>query len=134
MRPLLFQPIVSFSVAVGTTATPIKANGNVNELITSFAISVPSTAANNVFFGDSNVTLTTGLELIAGGGPVLFKLEDVRMLYELIDPALKTSQILGCKPFDRVDVPLTVWDLSQVFLVATAATTVAIAVFKEQFI
>lgn len=133
MRPIMYQPIVSLTVAVGVVPTPIDANGNINQLINSFAISVPTGAAN-VFFGGVNVTVTSGLEIVAGAGPVQFLIQDERMKYELLYPAINISEVLQCKSTGQFDIPLVVWDLSQVFLIGTVATNVAVATFKMQFV
>lgn len=138
-RPLLFQPIVSTVVNVGIAPTPLVATGNINQLVASFAISVP-TGGNNVFLGDSNVTASaagvagSGLELVAGGGAVLFELKDIRMMYELMYPILKMADILGCQKEFQYDVPLAIWDLSQVFVIAAVAQTISLATFKIQFV
>lgn len=133
MRPIIYQPIVSFRVAVGLVPTAIDPTGNINQLINSFAISVPTGAAN-VFFGDGNVTVTTGLEIIAGAGPIQFLIQDERMKYEVLVPLNNMAEVLGCKTVDKFDVPLVVWDLSQVFLIGTVATNVAVSTFKMQFV
>lgn len=137
MRPVLFQTLTSFTLAVGTVPTAIKPTANFQaELINSFVISVPASAANNVFLGDSNVSLVSGMEIIAGGGPVSFEIMDERMRYELLSPLQKMLEVLTCGllNFTPSDIPFTCWDLSQVFVIATAATNVSITTFKKQFI
>lgn len=133
MRPLLFQPIVSRVVVVGTAPVSLDPIGNINQMVGTFAVSVP-TGAVNCFIGDSNVTITSGLEIVAGAGAVEFAIEDERMLYELMNPNMKMAEILGCQPFNPTDIPLVLWDLSQVYVVAAAASTIAVNTFKTQFV
>jgi hypothetical protein len=134
MRPLLFQPIVSRVVVVGTTPISLDPTGNINQMVSTFVVSVP-TGAVNCFIGDGNVTITTGLEIIAGGGPVEFSIEDDNpMLYEILDPLIKVAEILKCGALIPFQKPRTLWDLSQVYVVASAASTIAVNIFKTQFV
>jgi hypothetical protein len=133
-RPVLYQTYTTRSLTVLTTPTPIGQNNSITELINSIVISVPASAANNVFFGDSNVTTTSGVELVRGAGPIEFVIEDERMLYELMQPTIKMAEIMGCDKLIPADVPFVAWDLSQIFLIAAANTTVSIATFRAPFI
>lgn len=133
-RPVLYQSYTTRALTVLTTPTPIGPQNSLSELINTFVISVPASAANNVFFGDSNVTITSGLEIVRGAGPIEFVIEDERMLYELMYPAVRTAEVLGCDRLQPVEIPFIAWDLSQIFLVASANTVVSIATFKAPFV
>jgi hypothetical protein len=133
-RPLLYQPIVSRSVVVGTAPVSLDPTGNINQMVASFSVSVP-TGAGNCFIGDSNVTVTSGLEIVAGAGAVEFSIEDDNpMLYELLEPLIKIAEILKCGAVISFLKPRTLWDLSQVYVVASAASTIAVNIFKTQFV
>lgn len=133
-RPIIFQPFSTFAVTAGTTATPIMPTSTKVDLINSFVLSVDAGAANNVFVGDQGVTVTSGLEIVAGGGPVLFSVEDERMKYEILFPLMAGLESFQCKTPQGFGIPFIMWDLSQIYLIAAAATNVRCAVFRSQFI
>jgi hypothetical protein len=136
-RPILTQTWNDLTVtapATGAAAVPLDPTGNQNQLINAFALSIP-TGGVNCFLVGRAIAAASGLELIAGSGPVKFFIDDERMLNELIRPMHLMAQILGCKPFEREDVPLVVWDLSQVYIVSSgAAQLVDIVTFKMPFV
>jgi hypothetical protein len=135
VRDIVFQEFNSFSLLVAITPTPISSVFTKSDLIDSFAISVPSSAANNVFIGNQAVSTTSGLELVAGGGPVLFRIKNQVIQYDIhsaIDPA---ASALMCNQLVPIQgIPFIVWDLRLICLVAVAPTTVAVAPFKSMFI
>ncbi len=136
MRPILTQTWTSLTVtapATGTIAIALDPTGNQNQLINSFALSIPTGGVNCFVLG--NALAATGLEVIAGGGPVVFRVADERMLKELTSITHTIAQIVGCKPFEPEDIPLVVWDLSQIFIVSSgAAQVVNIATFKMPYV
>jgi len=136
-RPTLTQIWTDLTVtapATGSVAVPLDPSGNQNQLINTFALSIP-TGGVNCFLVGKGIAATSGLEILAGAGPVKFKIDDERMLYELMYLANIQAQIIGCKPFENEQVPLVVWDLSQVFIVSSgAAQVVNIATFKMPFV
>ena len=134
VRPILTQPFPTFIVAVQVTPTPIMPSQTRADLINSFVVSVAAAAANNVFIGDQGVTVNSGLEIIAGGGPIRFTITDERMKYELLFPMLAGLQSYQCRVNEGYGVPFIIWDLSQIFLVAPAITNVRVAAFRSQFI
>lgn len=135
VRDIVFQPFETLAVAVGITPTPISPNFTKADLIDSFAVSVPSTAANNVFIGNTAVTTTTGLEIVAGAGPLQFIIRNQNIQYDIhssLDPL--ADAMLPCNVVQVRGIPFVVWDLTQICLVATAPTTVVVAPFRAVFI
>lgn len=135
-RPILTQTWTDLQVtapATGAAAVPLDPTGNQNQLINAFALSIP-TGGVNCFLVGKGINATSGLEIVAGAGPVKFFIDDERMLNELMRPLHLTAQILGCKPFEPEDIPLVVWDLSQIFIVSSgAAQLVDIVTFKMPY-
>lgn len=134
VRPILWQPFSSFNLSVQVTPTAIVANQNKSDLIDSFLVSVDAGAANNIFIGDSAVTVTNGIEIVAGGGPVNFRIPNQPQQYDTQTPLIAIANTMQCQDNLAVPIPFIVWDLSQIFLVAAAITNVRIAAFRSQFI
>jgi hypothetical protein len=132
-RPLLTQPVSTILVAVGTTATPIIPNQNKTDMVDSFVLSLDAAAANNVFVGDSSVTVNNGIEIIAGGGPVNFVIRNQWQQYDTQDALIAIAETLQCQQKQPKAIPFIVWDLSQIFLVAVAPTNVRVLQFRSQF-
>lgn len=133
-REILFQPFTTSIINVGTTATPLSSNQNKTDLIDSFILSLDAAAANNVFMGDQGVTLNSGIEIVAGGGPVLFRIINQNVHYEIMNPVLDIAENMECRPKNAVQIPFVIWDLSQIYLIAAAATAIRLAPFRSQFI
>jgi len=135
-REIVYQPFDSFSISVQVTPTPLNTSIALtkSDLIDSFTISVDATAANNVFIGGAGVTITSGLEIVAGGGPVSFVIENQRQHYELQEPVINIAEILQCSPSQPRSLPFIIWDLSQIYLIAAAITNVRVAPFRSMFI
>lgn len=134
VRPIITQPFSTFALAVQVTPTPLSTSVQQADLINSFVISLDAGAANNVFIGDQGVTVATGLEIVAGAGPIQFLIQDERMKYELLRPMLAGLESFQCLPNQATTIPFIVWDLSQIYLIAAAITNVRIAAFRAQFI
>jgi len=133
-RPILFQPFSSFILAVGITPTPMVATPNKSDLVDSFIVSLDAGAANNIFMGDGNVNINSGIEIIAGGGPVNFKIINQDQRYELQLPLMEMARTLQCQSDQPFAIPFIVWDCSQIYFIAAAATNVRISLFRSQFI
>lgn len=134
MRPTVIQQVGQAVVAVGLTPTPLTANPSLTlAYIDSFLICVYSTAANSVFFGDSTVSITTGIEIPAGV-TVQFSASNERQLYELQNPLIQMSEVLTCERQTAEEIPFVYFDLSQLFLVAAAATNVVVMPFKRAYV
>jgi hypothetical protein len=133
-RPVLFQPFSSFVLPVAITPTPLLASPSKSDLIDSFIISVDSGAANNVFIGDGNVTVNSGIEIVAGGGPVNFVIRNQDQQYELQIPVMEIAKTLQCQSDMPFAVPFIIWDCSQIFLIAALATNVRVMLFRSQFV
>lgn len=105
------------TILVLTTATPLSSNPALtNTYIDSFVLNLYRTAANSVFFGDSNVTTTSGMEL-SPGSITNFGITNDPVYYN-----------------NGIAYPFTYWDLSQVFLIAAAPTTVIMIPFKRSYV
>lgn len=133
-RPIIAQQFTTFSLTVGVAAAPINGALQLQALIDSFAISVPSTAANSVFFGSDGVTTVTGLELIPGTTSLFVVDHGGRQVYEVQQPVLEIAKAVKCYDVAPEAIPFVCWDLSQIFLVASAATVVSVAAFKAMYI
>lgn len=135
-RTVLAQQFTTFAFTVPTVAAPLAPSVPINALVDTFIITVPATAANSVFLGsDAGVTITTGLELLAGT-TVQFKIDhDGRQLYELQGPLKEVRDAVKCKDSIADDIPFVVWDVSlSVYLVAAANTTITAALFKAMYL
>lgn len=135
-REVVYQPFDSFLIVVGTVPTRLSDTIAFakTDLIDSFVISLDAGAANNIFIGGANVTVNNGVEIVAGGGPVNFVIENQNEHYEILDPLLRISETLQCTPKQPLAIPFIVWDLSQIYLVAAAATNVRVMPFRSMFI
>jgi len=136
IRDIVTQPFETFNLSVQITPTQIATvlSFTKQDLIDSFVISVDAAAANNVFIGGSGVTITNGLEIVAGAGPVQFIIENQRQHYELQEPVIAIAETLQCNPNQPRQIPFIVWDFSQIYLIAVAITNVRIAPFRSIFI
>lgn len=134
VRDIVHQPFDTFVVVVGVAPTQILPTQTKADFIDSFVVSVDAGAANNVFIGGNGVTIATGLEIVAGAGPINFLIRQQNQHYELQEPAIAVAEILGCAKQTARSIPFIVWDLSQVYLIAAAATNVRVAVFRAPFI
>src|SRR5262245_48152136 len=137
LRPLIRQEATAFqfTVPVAPAASPAP-QLSLNSLIDSFLITVPTTAANSVFLGfDAGVIVGTGIELLAGSS-VPFRIDqDGRQLYELQHLLMKMAQQIGCTvPEIQEEIPFVCWDMSQIYLVAAAATVITMCIFKAVYI
>lgn len=137
MRTPIEQYFLQYALAVGTVPTPVNGNLDLSSLITSFVISNASANLNSVFLGGSNVTIQTGnnvgIEIKTGDAPS-FAINQARQLYELQFPLLRSTEALICAPQQPDDQPVFVFNMTNWFLIATAATTVSVMLFKEPFI
>ncbi|MCI0618942.1 hypothetical protein L0244_38710 [bacterium] len=134
VRSILYQPFTTFVIAVAVTPTPIFPQQTKTDMIDSFVLSLDAAAANNVFIGDQGVTIASGLEIVAGGGPLNFVIRNQPMHYEVMYPTLEIAKTLQCQDTQGYGVPFVVWDLSQIYLVAAAATNIRCTPFRSQFI
>lgn len=138
-RQFIGQQFSTFGITVPVTAIPINSSLGITSLITTIVLSVPTGAANSVFLGaDAGVTITSGLE-IPPGNPQQYRVINERELVELESPLLDmlTMQICnqGGKGAAQSEVvPFIVWDVSQMYLIATANTAMTVGVFKEMWI
>ena len=134
-RTIAYQNFETFNINVGTTPTQLSQSiGTKLELVDSFTVSVDAGAANNVFVGGQNVTIVNGLEIVRGAGPVTFEIINQDQQYDLQEPLIAIAESLQCAPHQPREIPFIVWDFSQIFMIAAAATNVRIAPFRSMFI
>lgn len=133
-RPVIFQPFSSFVLPVLTTPTPMVATPNKSDLIDSFIVSLDAGAANNVFMGDGGVTTASGIEIVAGGGPANFRIDNQDQQYDTQIPLLDIARTLQCQMQQPFAIPFVVWDCSQIYFIAAANTNIRIMLFRSQFI
>jgi hypothetical protein len=134
IRPTVPQQVDNQVVAVGTAPTPLSSNPALTSAyIDAFLICLYTTAANSVFFGNGGVTITNGVE-IPPGVSVQFAISNERELYELQTPLELAAAALTCQTVDHKLIPFVYWDLSQLFLVAAAATNVVVMPFKRAYV
>ena len=135
VRSIVYQLIEPFVIAVGTTPTQVFPQQTKSDLIDSFTLSLDAAAANNVFIGGQAVTIANGLEIIAGGGPLTFRIRNQWQQYEVQEPLVKLADKIDCNnPMTPRAIPFVIWDLSQIYLVAVAATNIRCAPWRAQFI
>jgi len=133
-RPIVYQTFETFTVSVQVTPTQLSTAFTKVDLIDSFVISVDAGAANNIFIGGPGVTVTNGLEIVAGGGPVKFTIINQNQHYELQEPVIAITETLQCSPVQPRAIPFVVWDFSQLYVIAVAITAARIAPFRSIFI
>lgn len=132
-RTVLFQPFSTFVVTVNLGPIQISPVQDKTSLVESFVLSIDA-AAGSAFIGDSTVTVASGLEIVAGAGPVLFENVNQKQSYELQKPLIGIAETVQCMNNEPLAIPFIIWDLSQIYLVAAAATTVRVAAFRAQYI
>lgn len=116
-------------------AVQVAASINLNNLIQSLAISNFSANANSIFLGqNASVTTTSGYEIVTGSGPI-FQIQQEREMYELETPLENLVTLANCgQPSTSVDIPIVVWNPSNMWLIAaTAPTPVAITIFNNVY-
>lgn len=136
VREIAYQPFENYALTVGVTPTPLNNAFNFTkaDLIDSFALSVDSGAANNVFIGGAGVTTANGLEIVRGAGPIEFVIENQRQHYEIQEPVIAIAETLQCNRTEPRQIPWIIWDFSQIYLIAVANTVVRVIPFRSMFI
>ena len=133
-RPLVAQEWATQGFTVNVApAQPLGPNLGITSMIDSFYITVPAAAANSIFIGGNPaVTTANGLELLAGTTS-RFLVSQARQLYELQKPLLDVARTM-CNIEHPEAIPFVVWDMSQIYVVAVAATVISFAPFKAMYI
>ncbi len=131
-HPIIEQTFFNQSVAVGTAAAPIAGQLKMSSMITAIILCNPTGNAS-VFLGDANVTVTTGIEILAASS-VMLTIKQDRQLYEVQDPVLLSAQVDLCQTLPSVMIPIIVWNPSNIYLVGTAPTTIAVMLFRNVYV
>ncbi len=131
-RPIIEQTFFNQAVAVGIAPTPLASQLKATSMITAFILCNP-TGNPSVFIGDQNVTVTTGIELLVSTS-VQFKIQQERQLYELQDPELLSAQVALCRSIPGIEIPVIVWNPSNIYLISTAPVTIAAMLFRNVYV
>lgn len=134
-RPLVRQEFNPYALQVLTTPTPLNSDQALtSSYIDSFAISVPTAAANSVFLGGQAVTIASGFELVPGSLTQWAIDQGGRQPYELQRPLLKLASFATCKSEFADMIPFMFWDPAQISLIAAANTNIVVALFRSPFV
>ena len=133
IRQPIKQSFIPFALLVGITPTPLNTSwqqANLSALIDSIIISVPTAAANVIFWGDAsvNAALNNGLE-IKPGVPINISINNERQLYEIQAPLIDTT----C-PAVPESIPFVCWDPSTIYLTAIAPTSIGVILFPRPYL
>jgi len=125
IRPTIEQTFFNISVSVTNTVTSLQAQIQEPSMIQAFMLCNPSSNANSVFFGDQNVSTTTGIELVTGSS-IFFNIIQDRQMYELQDLGVKETEVLlalaqQCADITPIGIPVIVWNPSNIWLIAGVA-------------
>lgn len=134
IRDIVYQPFDTQSLLVGITPTQILPKAAKSDLISAFVVSVPAAAANNVFIGNTGVTTTSGLEIVAGAGPCEFRIRNQNVQYDIHSLLKPVIESIPCTLTYIHNIPYIIFDLTQICLIAVAPTTVAIWPIRSQFV
>ncbi len=136
VRDIVTQTFETFALAVQVTPTQLSTALAFTkaDLIDSFVVSLDAGAANNVFIGGPGVSVTNGIEIVAGAGPVEFVIENQWQQYELQEPIIAIAETLQCNTNPSRSIPFVIWDFAQIYLIAAAITNVRVAPFRSIFI
>lgn len=129
-RPPVFQRAINYSITANTTPIPLI---NQQTPCEAMLIDVYSTAANSIFFGfSSGLTLTNGVE-IRVGNPLILSPSNGREQWEIQKPlefiAAILAQQAGLPAIGPYRAPRVVFDASDYFVIAAAATAVSVMLF-----
>lgn len=130
-RNIIPQEFTANNLTVGTSPVPISQAsqmGPLQALYEAIEICVPTTAANSVWFGGSNIAVAqvNGAEIPIGSTRFM-KISNERQLYELQAPLV--DGMCG----SMMDIQFKVWDVNNMYLVASASTVVGIILYKGNF-
>jgi hypothetical protein len=129
MRPTVVQRFLNFNVAAGTSPTALAPNRM--EAI-GVIFNVVSTVATSAFWGPSNVSTASGIE-IRPGLPAVLSLDQVREQWELQRALEHIGALLaaqtGSPQMGPYMAPRVILDLSTIYLIANPAITVNVLVF-----
>jgi len=138
-RPLMVQTFRTSLINVTTAPLPLDPTVDKTKLITTFAVSNPVAGAS-VYIGNAGVTIpggaNPGFEIPAGTSPQFSIDQQGRQLYELQAPLQGINAGLNCNTslLTIEGLPFVVWDLSSIFIVAVAATTVTVITFPTMYL
>lgn len=134
-RPFVVQSMTTFALSVTTAPTPLSNDQTLlQSYISSIIINVPAAATENVFLGDRTVTAASGIEIVAGTS-VNLALNNTRQLYELEFPLRKALEFLKCKVSGAPEIPVVVFDPTQIALIAPTTTQdIRVALFRAAYV
>ena len=132
-RDTVAQDFNPAPVAVTANPTPLSGAAQQRSYIDSFLVCLYTTAANSVFLGGASVTTTTGIEIPAGVS-IQFSLSNERPLYELSNALMLITDAVRCENIPGTTIPFVYWDMSQIFAIAAANTSLIVLPFKRMFV
>ena len=130
-RPFVNQRASNFQITLAANvAQPLQSGPFICDTI---VIDVLSTAANSVFLGyGGGVTTTSGIE-VRPGLPLVMQPENTREMWEIqrLLEAILAIQAAdrGIPPLGLYKAPRVVFNANEFWVIATAATTVAVMLF-----
>jgi hypothetical protein len=132
-RQLLYQPFNPQVLAVQATPTPFSSLQLQQAYIDTILLTVYTTAANSVFFGDQSVTVTNGIEIPAGT-TIQLSISNERPLYEIQNPLIAMVAKVLCIAVQPFEVPFIYWDVAQLYAVAAAPTNMIVTAVKRAWV
>ncbi len=134
-RPITLQQFQTYAITAGVAATPLSSNQALQGgYLDSFAISVPSTAANTITIGGPGVILGKGLELGPGSLTQFGIDQGGRQFYELQKLLISLARVAECQNQQADMLPFVCWDPSQIYTIAVAPTDIVVAPFWNPFV
>lgn len=136
LRPLVAQESTAFTFVVpaAPAASPAP-QYSLDSMIDSFVVTVPQAAANSVFMGfNPGLIVGNGIELLAST-TVAFRIHhEGRQLYEIQRLLKRLVDFQTCQISQEEQIPVVMWDMSQIYMVAAAPTTITMCVFKAVYV
>lgn len=126
-RPLIEQTFFGVSITGITNTVAVQLSNAISlpNMIQTILLCNPSTSGSNVFFGDANVSTSTGIELVSGTSVALI-IEQERQLYEVQDPDLLAAQMIACATIKPVSIPVIVWNPQNLWIIAPVAGPISV--------
>lgn len=127
-RTIFAQEFVAVSLLVGVGPTPLAQSAqqsSITSMYETFSVCVPSTAVNSVWIGGANITPANfnGQEVVIGS-TAIFRIKNERQRYEVQGPLVDGFCVTP------ILIPFKAWDVSTIYLAASAPTTVGVILYK----
>ena len=139
-RPLVAQSFRTFAVTLvgAAAAIPLDPGASKQNLITTFAISNPTTSGTSIFIGNAGVTApggaNPGFEIQPGSAPAFRSFQEGRQLYELQGMLAQLVQAANCANTQLEKIPFIVFDLSTIFAFSAMNVTFTVIAFQAMYL